>query len=84
MTLPRLSSLYFWRALFALCVIGFALFLGGSGCSSGAVCYRNTDCPVDNHCDHGQCMVLVSGDSDAQAPSAAGTAGVNASGSGGQ
>lgn len=48
-------------ALFAL---GQAMFLGNSGCSSGAVCYRVTDCPIGDRCVSGTCThrIEVSGD----------------------
>ena len=84
MTAPGLTKQNFWRALLALCVFGLALFLANAGCSSGAVCYRNTDCAAGDHCDHGQCMRLTTGsDSDAEAPSSGGGSG-ETSGSGGQ
>jgi hypothetical protein len=80
MLTPRLSKQNFWRALLALCAVGLALFLANAGCSSGAVCYRNTDCAAGDHCDHGQCLRLTTGsDSDAEAPSGGG----ETSGSGG-
>lgn len=44
------------RALLALCLLGVAHLLANSGCSSGSVCYRNTDCPHDSDCLQGQCV----------------------------
>jgi len=84
MTTPRISKQDFWRALLAVCVFGLALLLANAGCSSGAVCYRNTDCPVGDHCDHGQCMRLAAGsEADAAVPSSGGGGG-ETSGTGGQ
>ncbi|MEO7037465.1 MAG: hypothetical protein ABI548_26160 [Polyangiaceae bacterium] len=39
----------------ALFTVGQALFLGSSGCSSGNVCYRVTDCPIGDGCVQGTC-----------------------------
>lgn len=58
MRLRRPSSVELWQVLIVLCVAGFVLVLANSGCSSGAICYRNTDCPVGFECDHGQCLHL--------------------------
>jgi len=44
------------RALLALCVAAYALLLSNIGCSSGAVCYRKTDCPTGTSCQSGQCV----------------------------
>lgn len=53
----RLSPHIFVRALFVACVVlGFALLLGNEGCSSGAICYRNTDCPYASDCKQGTCV----------------------------
>ena len=57
---PRLTSITIARAVLALCVLGFAHLLGNTGCSSGAICYRNTDCPYDSDCKQGQCVRRVS------------------------
>jgi len=52
----RLGWLSLLRALLGLCVIGFAHLFASAGCSSGAVCYRHTDCPNDSDCTQGQCV----------------------------
>lgn len=55
----RLSSVTLLRALLALCVAAYALLLATLGCSSGAVCYRQTDCPSGTSCHGGQCVRAV-------------------------
>jgi len=50
------------RALLALGVLGLAQMLGNAGCSSGAICYRNTDCPIGSDCKGGQCVRRPVGD----------------------
>jgi len=50
------------RALLALCVLATAQMLANSGCSSGAICYRNTDCPLGSDCKSGQCVRRPVGD----------------------
>ena len=73
MARPSLSSTDVCRALFVLSAAWAALSLSNVGCSSGAVCYRNTDCPVGAHCKEGQCVIVVIDPGDA------GTAGSQAS-----
>ena len=75
--MKRLRSpfLYLCRVLFALSVIWAALILGSAGCGSGAVCYRNTDCPIGSGCDKGQCVRDVA---SAGSSSSAGAAGGSA------
>ena len=46
----------FTRALLVLVVMGLALLLANSGCSGGAVCYRNTDCGSGFGCIEGMCL----------------------------
>jgi len=56
---PRFSQQTLVRALFALlalCVLGLTQLLGSTGCSSGAICYRNTDCPYASDCKQGTCV----------------------------
>jgi len=48
-----------WRALFVFCVLCIVLSVASAGCSSGAICYRNTDCPSGAHCKDGQCVIIV-------------------------
>jgi len=58
------------RALLALCVLGALAalhLLASAGCSSGAICYRNTDCPYASDCKQGQCVRRVSNDAAAGA-----------------
>ncbi|HYP99677.1 MAG TPA: hypothetical protein VER96_13475 [Polyangiaceae bacterium] len=47
------------RTIVALCLLALLdlihLFVS-SGCSSGAICYRNTDCPYNSDCKQGQCV----------------------------
>jgi hypothetical protein len=69
MARPVLTSKNIGRALFVLCVVAWALAAASAGCSSGAICYRNTDCPVGAHCKDGQCLMLVSDPGDAGAQS---------------
>ena len=81
---PPLSKQNLWRALLVSSVVGLTLFLANSGCSSGAICYRNTDCAAGDHCDHGQCLRLAAAsDSTADVPSSGGGGG-ETSGTGGQ
>ncbi len=59
----RISSVGLLDALLALCVLGYAFLLGNLGCSSGAVCYRQTDCPSGTSCKSGACVrAVASGD----------------------
>jgi hypothetical protein len=67
-----LSPRSLWHALLALCIFEFVLLLVNAGCSSGAICYRNTDCPLGFDCDGGQCVRLVPGVSDSSGGSDAG------------
>jgi len=55
----RVASRPVARALLALCVTGSWYLLGNAGCSSGAICYRNTDCPYASDCKQGQCVNRV-------------------------
>jgi len=55
--LPSFSAA---RALLALALFSLAHVLGNAGCSSGAICYRNTDCPNASDCLQGQCVRRVS------------------------
>jgi hypothetical protein len=57
---PLRSSFTAARALLALCLLGLAHLLGNAGCSSGAICYRNTDCPNASDCKQGQCVRRIS------------------------
>lgn len=60
------------RALVALCVLVLLNLLhlfASAGCSSGAICYRNTDCPYASDCKQGQCVRRVSSDAAAGAGS---------------
>jgi len=59
------------RVLFALGLLGLAHLFGNTGCSSGSICYRNTDCPYASDCKQGQCVRRTS--------SEAGTAGSSSS-----
>lgn len=70
------------RALLALCVAAFALLLANVGCSSGAVCYRNTDCPTGSSCQSGQC-VRSAALGDGGVAGNAGNDGVNSDGAAG-
>jgi hypothetical protein len=45
------------HALLAVTLAGFSLLL--ANCSSGAVCYRQTDCPSGSSCKSGQCVRAV-------------------------
>jgi len=56
----RLSPRAVVRALFVLCLLGIAFLLGNLGCSSGAICYRNTDCPYASDCKQGTCVRRLS------------------------
>jgi hypothetical protein len=56
------------RTILALCLLVLLNLLHlfvGSGCSSGAICYRNTDCPYASDCKQGQCVRRVSSDASA-------------------
>jgi hypothetical protein len=53
---PARASLARIRALLALCALGITYLLGNAGCSSGDVCFRNTDCPYASDCKHGYCV----------------------------
>lgn len=59
MTRDRLPSLETRRVALAVTALVFmvsALVVGSSGCSSGAVCYRKTDCALGSSCEQGQCV----------------------------
>ena len=78
----HLSSMTVLRVVFALCVAAGAFLLGNLGCSSGDICYRQTDCPLGTSCRSGKCVRVVAlgdagtaDDSDAAAAATAGTAG---------
>ena len=61
------------RTLIALCLlvlINLLHLFASAGCSSGAICYRNTDCPYASDCLQGQCVRRVSSDAAAGATSA--------------
>lgn len=80
----------FTLALLGLFTLGQAMFLGNSGCSGGAVCYRVTDCPLGDRCISGTCThrmaVTNDGISAAAGTSAGGSAtatGTATAGSGG-
>ncbi len=64
MNSPRSARLSFFctpaRVVLALCLLGLAHLLASTGCSSGAICYRNTDCPYASDCKQGQCVRRVS------------------------
>lgn len=49
---------------FALFALAQLLFVGNSGCSGGAVCYRVTDCPIGDRCISGTCTHRVEVNSD--------------------
>jgi hypothetical protein len=53
---PRPASCTLARALLALATLTLVHLLGNTGCSSGAICYRNTDCPYASDCKQGQCV----------------------------
>ncbi|HYQ45669.1 MAG TPA: hypothetical protein VER11_27035 [Polyangiaceae bacterium] len=56
------------RALLALCllaIVGLLHLFASAGCSSGAICYRNTDCPYASDCKQGQCVRRVSSEASA-------------------
>lgn len=58
------------RALLALGLLGalgLLQLLASVGCSSGAICYRNTDCPYASDCKQGQCVRRVSSEASAGA-----------------
>ena len=57
-------SVTFLLAAIAFFTICLAMFLANSGCSSGDICYRNTDCPIGGHCTNGSCIhrLVVSND----------------------
>lgn len=46
------------RCMLLIFALGFTLALlhANAGCSSGAVCYRKTDCAVGTDCVRGQCV----------------------------
>jgi len=58
------------RTIIALCLLVLLnvlhLFVG-TGCSSGAICYRNTDCPYASDCKQGTCVNRVSSEASAGA-----------------
>ncbi len=56
MNTARHSSILLLKVLLGLCVALFGFFLANLGCSSGAVCYRQTDCPTGTSCHNGQCV----------------------------
>ncbi|MET0792112.1 MAG: hypothetical protein ABW061_11375 [Polyangiaceae bacterium] len=72
---PRLHSLGLLGVTFALFVAAQAFLLANLGCSSGAVCYRQTDCPTGTSCHSGQCVRAVAL-GDAGVAGSDGTAGV--------
>lgn len=75
---PRLWSITFLKVLLGLCVAGFGFLLANVGCSSGAVCYRQTDCPSGSKCRSGQCVRDVAlGDAGSTSEADSGTAGGN-------
>ena len=62
---PRRSRSARWtpfstaRTIVALCLLVLLNLLHlfvGTGCSSGAICYRNTDCPYASDCKQGTCV----------------------------
>ena len=65
----------------ALFTIGQALFLGNSGCSSGGVCYRVTDCPIGDSCIKGACShsMTIGGDGTSGSSGSASTGGTGGS-----
>ncbi|MEO8905641.1 MAG: hypothetical protein ABI488_24165 [Polyangiaceae bacterium] len=66
----------------ALFTVAQALFLGSSGCSSGNVCYRLTDCPIGDGCVQGTCSHTMTVDDNGTGGSTSigGTGGGNSSG----
>jgi hypothetical protein len=56
------------RTILALCLLVLLNLLHlfvSAGCSSGAICYRNTDCPYAADCKQGQCVNRVSSEAGA-------------------
>jgi len=54
--------------LLALCILGVLAavhLFASAGCSSGAICYRNTDCPYASDCTQGQCVRRLSSEASA-------------------
>ena len=49
----------------ALSLLALAQLLANLGCSSGAICYRNTDCPYASDCAQGQCVRRLSSEASA-------------------
>jgi hypothetical protein len=71
---PPFAARTLARALLTLCVLGLAHLLANAGCSSGAICYRNTDCPYDSDCKQGQCVRRNSNEAGVADTGAAGEA----------
>jgi hypothetical protein len=56
------------RTIIALCLLvllNLLLLFASAGCSSGAICYRNTDCPYASDCKQGQCVRRLSSEASA-------------------
>ncbi|MEO6602325.1 MAG: hypothetical protein ABIQ16_20760 [Polyangiaceae bacterium] len=81
MRIPRFSTITLIRTLLALCITAYALLLASLGCSSGAVCYRQTDCPSGTSCHSGQCVRAV-GDGGVAGGTSEDTTAVSAGGDG--
>ncbi|MES1179214.1 MAG: hypothetical protein ABUL62_33170 [Myxococcales bacterium] len=83
MSRVRLTSSLLLHGLLAVIVASASLFL--ANCSSGAVCYRQTDCPSGSSCKSGQCVrAVANGDGGLAGGTSeepdAGTAGGNGTG----
>ena len=64
MSRTNVHSVTFTLLAIAFFTVCLAMFLANSGCSSGDICYRNTDCPIGGHCTNGSCMhrLVISND----------------------
>lgn len=56
-------------ALSLLVLLNVLHLFASTGCSSGAICYRNTDCPYNSDCKQGQCVRRASSEAAAGATS---------------
>jgi len=68
------------RVLLALSLLALAQLLANLGCSSGAICYRNTDCPYASDCKQGTCVRRISSEGGVAGSSSVDTSSAGASG----